>query len=397
MARWSPTVLPYAPDPFEAGDRIARGVMGGAQLHQGQQRIDEFVRRGDMMSEEQDWILRQREADIRNQEGWQPDGEARQAPGGGPGISGGGTKEGPGMDMPGYTPPSESVSTRSTPNLSSDPNVAGPLGAAPQFGAGDIRNQPQVSERLQMVTGGTMAAYGQKPADVHAAGERKRRGGQLMDVYGEALGMDQGSDMRALMEDTGAMPPIMQPHQKEGYGSPEAMAEDAYGLNRVSPSVLAALIRSQSAEGGGGMSAQRQNDILTERFNDAVAFYMESEKAAGREVSVQEAYSHVMSEDERFLGANTSMLDFAGDYPDIYGTGNLAGVSVTKGTGTADPEVTRLVEEVMQAGNMEATLNRISRQNDPAIVKAVVDQIAVLQTIQWMQRYGTGAYVGSPD
>ena len=397
MARWSPTVLPYAPDPFEAGDRVVRGVFGAAQLHQGQQRIDEFARRGDIMAQESEWRQRGAEAGLRDKYGWEGEGAPDVAPdsqAGGPGLTPGGAKEGFGLDMPEYAPPSQSVSTRATPNLSSDPSVAGPLGAMPQFGPGDVRNQPEVMERLQMVTGGSMAQYGQRPQDVHEAGERQRQGGMLYDTYAESLGLDPRA--QAIMEETGQLPPVMKAYQTAGYGSAEDMAEDAYDINRVNPTVLSALIRAQSSEGGGGISAQRQNDILTERFNDSVAAYISAERSAGHEVSVEQAYLEVMSSDPQFRGVNTSMLDFAGDYSNMFDVTPIGGIAVPgEGeTAASASQTTGFVFEVLLAANKAATLDRIRNTQGEDVAKAVLKQLALTQGVQWMQRFGITAYLG---
>jgi hypothetical protein len=407
-------------DPFEGGDRVARGVMGGVQLHQGQQRIDIDDRRTDVMEELAAYEAARREAELYDRYGVRGDGldpspqdPASSYDAGGPG----GTQVVPDVrDMPTIV----GQSTRASPNLSSDTSVAGPLGSyggggggpgrmgrgfvgskpegpqfgeaghsipptggMPTFGAGDVRNQPDVLERLQMATGGTMSRYGERPKDLYEAEQRRTQGDMLMDLYGPQLGLDPNT--RALMEYTGQMPPIMQPHQREGYGSAEDMAKDAYPVNRVRPEVLAALIRANSAEAGGGLTAQRLNDIRTNRFTDAVVNYMHAERAAGREVELVDAYNEVMGSFPGGTGANVSVLDIAQAYPELSGIGDLGGVAIPPDNAPFDPEVTALVGEAMRAGNMAATLQRIAA-TQPHLLSAVLNQIELMQKYPWMQR-----------
>lgn len=376
-------------DPFEGAKMVGGGIVQGAQLHQGQQRIDENKRRGDMLEDRNRWDNIRSEAGLRDEYGWD-DGEAPQpGPEGGPSFSGGGTKQGPGLDMPGYAPPSESVSTRSTPNLSSDADVAGPLGAMSAFGAGDVRNQPQVLERLQMATEGSIAPMGQRPREVQARADKKRTGGMMYDTYNEMLDLDPS--MRGLMEETGAMPPIMQPHQTSGYGSNEAMVEDSYAMNRVSSPVLAAAIRAASTEGRGGYTQNKLNEIVSSQFSNAVYNYIDQAKAAGQEMTIQQAYNDVYNSDPGYRMVNITMDDLARGFQEFGQVGELGGLGGgEEGMQTFDPSVSAAVTEMMNATNAPATLARIQAQygTDPNWMKAFEVSLAHQQQISMSERAG---------
>lgn len=389
MARWSPTVLPFSMDPYGDRDRITGGIQSQIAANQAQDRITEIQRRTDIAAEESRRRGAQWGAQMHDYYGYEgPRGEPPEP-------------HTPDESQAGGTGSAPATAPQASEGIVPQRGGGGPpLGAynpmhqGPQFGPGDVRNEEVIRERIEVLGGGTIAPIGERPQEQYEAGQRARTGGMLHDMYGGMLGLPEGSE--AYMEHTGGMPPIMQPHQQAGYASSEEMADDSYNLNRVSPQVLAALIRANSGEGG-GMTANRYNDILTNQFETAVSAYIRSKRDAGQEVSVEEAYLAVGS-DPRFSNVNTSLPDFAGLYPNVYGSGGFAaispGVDPETGEAVADPQVTGLVAEAMMSATPGVTMDRIRIQHGDEVANRVQQQLDIIRRIQYMQRFGGGAYYG---
>jgi hypothetical protein len=380
-------------DPYRDREGITRSIQAEIQRKQWDRRQTDIERRTDIYADEAGRRGVEWEAGMYDRYGYRGEGappaphtpDESQA-----GGSGQETAGLPGAPTPGMNPMHRTPGINGEAPLGAVGPGGNPMHREPQFSPGDVRNEQVIAERIALLGGGSIAPIGQRPQEQYQAGQRREMGGMLMDYYGPMLGLDESA--RPIMEETGGMPPVMKPHQTAGYGSAEGMAEDAYALNRVEPSVLSALIRAGSAEGGGGMTAQRQNDILTNQFADSVSAYIRSAREAGQEVSVEDAYFAVKMSDPAFAGVNISLPEFSRLYPNVYTAGGYGAISPFEtGEGmAADPMITGLVLEAQMSATPAATIERIRNTHGEAIANQVATQLDIIRRVQLMQRFGAG-------